>query len=181
MRYINSLFDFVKIYPKIKNSIASIDIEQESMNGKISLIGISKMYNSYPEHIALVKGINLGKTQIKSQLKKTRAVLTFNGHFHDIPRIKEEFGDCFAKTTVHIDLHRISGLLKYPLGLKNLEKLFDIPRTTKASHPVYLYKAYQDTHDIKYLSKLVSYNYFDTINLHFLANILYTIAKNKGY
>ena len=175
------LDEFRRWYGKTRENACAIDLEMQKFDKDIAVCGMSWLRNGMPEYRSLIHNQNLSKKNLKQYLKYAKAILTFNGNWHDIPKIEEEFGRILPARARHFDLYEISGLLGYRCSLQRLEAMLGIERKEEIrTGAIRLWQRYKATGRTKYLQQLLTHNYYDTTNLHKLADKLWKMA-NENY
>lgn len=162
-----------RIYPYFDEECCFLDIETDSA-GRITLVGISDYYDTK----TFVKGFNLDKRQVESELQKFKLVVTFNGGSFDLPKLKKEL---MIKLAVpHIDLKPLCVNLGFKGGLKEVEKMLNLKRPAHLyGNPVDLWKAFQASGDKEYLELLIDYNKEDIENLKWITDYVYKKMTEK--
>ena len=111
-----------------------------------------------------VKGFNLEKRLIGSELQKFKLVVTFNGGAFDLPKLKKELA--IELTVPHLDLKPLCVNLGLKGGLKEVEQILELKRPAHLyGNPVDLWKAFHASGDKEYLELLIDYNKEDIENL----------------
>lgn len=173
---------WIDLFEKYKDNLICLDIELTKFNGDISLVGIYEPKEGLIECSTLIRGKNLTRNELGKFISKNKLIITFNGLNHDIIKINKEFPGIISKGTKIIDLYILAKSINYGASLKTLEYTFGIDRLTmnseKKGQAVRLWKEYKKG-NLDSLKKLIDYNAQDTINLYFLAEKLFDIAKNK--
>ncbi|MBI2102763.1 ribonuclease H-like domain-containing protein [Candidatus Woesearchaeota archaeon] len=110
-----------RLYPQFNEECCFLDIETDSL-GKITVVGLSDYYNTK----IFVKGFNLEKRLIGSELQKFKLVVTFNGGAFDLPKLKKELA--IELTVPHLDLKPLCVNLGLKGGLKEVERILELKR-----------------------------------------------------
>ncbi len=149
---------------------AYLDIET-AFDGRVSVIGIyvpgRKMVQLTGDQVT---DLNLDKA-----LEGVRTVITFNGTAFDLPVIRKKLGYDILDIAEHRDLLKECRRRGIRGGLKRIEALFGIHRTTRVvdgTQAPGLWYRYESFGDEKARSELLDYNREDCVNLEILEAIL---------
>ena len=165
---------FCKWFSEHKNETLALDVEMQSISGSVAVVGLARLYNSYPEYQALVAGRGLNKEAIEKHLGGIKVIMTFNGGGHDLIEISRILG--YRPDVAHIDLMMVSRELGITGGLKDIERQLGVKRDFCLKvGPIDLWRRYEASHDKRHLKHLLDYNYEDTVNLFEVAEKLLTI------
>jgi uncharacterized protein YprB with RNaseH-like and TPR domain/predicted nuclease with RNAse H fold len=165
--------DLWRLYPEFKDYTAFLDIETTGLSfcyDDITLIGL---YDGNDVKI-FVQGQNLG--DFKSEIKKYKIIVTYNGTLFDLHFIRDKFGQQFIPP-VHIDLRFLLKRLGYTGGLKAVEKKMNICRDEGIADlsgfdATVLWNRYVRGDDYA-LESLVRYNLADIVNLKTMLEFAY--------
>ena len=149
---------------------AYLDIET-TFEGQISLVGI---YVPGRDIVQLV-GHQVTDVNLETVLNGIETVVTFNGAAFDLPVIKRMTGLDLLDIVHHRDLLSVCRRRGIKGGLKRIEILFGIGRTTNVVDGVHaprLWQKYEMYNDEDALAELMAYNSEDCTNLEILENIL---------
>ena len=164
-----------RLVPDFRDSIAYVDIETTGLSKSYNEITTIALYDGKAVH-TYVNGKNL--TQFKTDIKKYKMIVTYNGKTFDIPFIESYFGITLNHT--HIDLRYLLKDLGLTGGLKIIEQRLGIDRGDLRSvdgfFAVTLWHEYKRRSNEKALETLLAYNCADVVNLEFL--LLYVFNKN---
>ena len=179
---IDGLSYWCSLYDKYKYEAICLDIETIGMNKEISVICFYQPKDGPIEVIQLVRGNDLNVENIKQAMLGCKLLITYNGIYFDLPRIKREFPNSIPEDIPVLDLFRFSKKLGAFTNLKVLEQTFRIERlrddTQKRGIAVKLWKKFSEFGNSEALDKLLEYNKQDAINLFPLAERLVEMAKN---
>ncbi len=160
-----------RLYGDFRDNCAFLDIETTGMTlygHEITVIGLydgEQMYH-------FINGQNLEEFQ--DAIEGYHLLVTFNGARFDLPFITSSFPN-FQFRQAHIDLRHVARRLGYRGGLKSIEPLFGICRTSEIQEmsgyeAVILWHEYlQGNQDA--LQRLLLYNEADVVNLKTIMEI----------
>jgi uncharacterized protein YprB with RNaseH-like and TPR domain len=149
---------------------AYLDIET-AFDGRISLIGI---YKPGGEMVQLSGG-QVTDLNLAAALEGVGVVVTFNGTAFDLPVIRRTLGIDILDLAGHRDLLKVCRKHGIRGGLKKVEALFGIRRTSRimdGRHAPWLWQRYETVGDEDALGELLAYNRDDCVNLEILERIL---------
>jgi uncharacterized protein YprB with RNaseH-like and TPR domain len=179
-----SLLHWCDLYNKFKYSSLCLDIETTHFNGPISVIGLYQPKEGVMECLQFIKHQNLSRENLVQSFKNCKMLITFNGRYFDVPKVKKEFPGVISDSLPIVDLYLISRKLKLNTNLKTLENTFSINRPFLSSkrkvRPTRLWQNYEKTKNPRFLELLLEYNRQDTINLYPLAEELISLAYRMG-
>lgn len=142
---------------------AYLDIETDR-DGNISVIGISVGNRQFRQFV----GKTITGRQVENCLRSAATIVTFNGDSFDLPQIKKQLNLDLSLTHHSHDLFKVKKQLKIRGGLKELEKLYGIQRTTEGVNgfkAVQLWEIYKRHGRRDALELLLQYNKEDVLNL----------------
>lgn len=159
-----------RLFEAFRDEAVYLDIETNGYHSGITVIGLSDGV----ETKTLVKGFNLDKALLQSELSKYKLLVTFNGASFDVPVIERYFG--FKLGMPHVDLRFVCQRIGLTGGLKEIERQTGIKRRAevegiRGEDAVYLWEMWRSTGNREYLEKLVMYNEEDILNLKPLAKL----------
>ena len=168
-----------RLFPDIRSSAIYLDIETNGLTGPPQgTITTIALYDGQSV-FHYVKGRNLA--QFPEDIRKYKAIVTYNGKCFDIPFIESYFG--IRLDPVHIDLRYLLKSLGYKGGLKKCEKSLGIDRGkldgVDGFFAVVLWNDFMKTGNEKALETLLAYNIQDVINLEMLMVAAYNL-KLRG-
>jgi len=151
---------------------AYLDIETDR-KGNVCVIGI------FTEDIGFVQlyGEDITTNNVEAAICKATTIVTFNGEGFDLPFIKKSLNLDLQVTHYSLDLFKIKKRLGIKGGLKDLEKMFGIPRKTDGLNgykAILLWERYTKNGHLDALDLLLEYNKEDVLNLVALEKILLT-------
>lgn len=149
---------------------AYLDIET-TFDGEISVVGI------YVPGRGLVQltGGDVTDVAITDALEGVSSVVTFNGSSFDLPFIRRVAGVDIRDLAEHVDLMRVCRKRGLRGGLKRIEVLLGISRSsgvTDGREAPRLWQRFVNDDDRSALEKLLLYNREDVVNLELLEEIL---------
>lgn len=171
-----------RLFEEFKGEAVCLDIETNGLHmrygGYITLVGL---YDGI-EWRYLIKDENLTPQNLYRALKGYKYLITFGGTFFDIPFLENSFSNIRINIP-HFDLCCASQKLGLKGGLKKLEALYGISRDESVSgfngyDAVKLWR-YTQKGSLQARELLLRYNMHDTVNLYYLADILYKTLRNQ--
>ncbi len=163
-----------RLFTEFRHSTAYLDIETNGLGGPAAYITTISLYDGKSIYY-YVNGKNLD--DFKTDIKKYKLLVTFNGRCFDIPFI-ESFLD-ISVDQAHIDLRFVLKDLGFTGGLKNCEKKLGIDRGdldgVDGYFAVLLWREFKEKRNHKALETLLAYNIQDVINLEPLMVIAYNL------
>lgn len=156
-----------RLFSEFRGQTGYLDIEtngQMPPHGYITAISLydGKTARSY------VRGKNLD--DFKSDVKRFKVIVTYNGKCFDVPFIQRSLG--IRMPQAHIDLRCVLGSLGFKGGLKGCERRMGLDRGVLSGADGYtavrLWHDYERNGNHKALDTLLAYNALDTVNLETL-------------
>ncbi|MCE2849763.1 MAG: ribonuclease H-like domain-containing protein [Chloroflexaceae bacterium] len=142
---------------------AYLDIET-TLDQRISVAGI---YRADQGTIQLIDG-GINDVTLYTALAEVHALVTFNGSGFDLPVIRQRLRVNLLHDFTHSDLMYVCRKRGLRGGLKRIESMVGIARTTSGMSGFdapRLWRRYEDEHDQHALELLLQYNQEDIINL----------------
>jgi uncharacterized protein len=142
---------------------AYLDIETDRA-GNVCVIGIFCQARGFVQF----HGDNVTADNLIKALDSTKTIVTFNGDLFDLPTLNKSFQLDLKVTHLSVDLFKVKKTLGLRGGLKELEKMFGIPRKTEGIDgykAVQLWERYQKKGHAAALDLLLEYNKEDVLNL----------------
>lgn len=170
-----------RLFDRFKKDAICLDIEtngyQPRQGGYVTVVGL---YDGF-EYKYLIRGENLTTENLNKALEGYKYLITFHGSVFDIPFLMRTFPN-LRFNIPHFDLCLAARKLKLNIGLKKLENLFGIKRDDSIKGldgyaAVKLWDEYKKG-SLEAREILLMYNKSDTVNLLFLAEILYEKLKD---
>lgn len=170
--------EFWRLYNWLKDYAIYLDIETDEF-GRLLVISL---YNG--EFVrTFVRNFNLDFHVLHSILDNAKMLVTFNGSSFDIPILKH-----YVKINkkIHFDLRPVFVRLGYNIGLKSIEKRFNIKRDDdivdfRGKDALEFWKFFRTTGSKNALDLIIRYNRYDAVNLEKLASISYKLMKNRVF
>jgi len=168
-----------RTYNDFKDEAVFLDIET-GRRGEVTVIGL---FNNF-ETKTMIRGINLDKKILESELKKYKLLITFNGKTFDMPVLKKYFN--IQLKIPHIDLLHVCRRINLDGGLKEIEKTLNIKRNKILKHvkghdAAELWRCFNATGDQDFLDMLIAYNEEDCINLKTIAELAIKKLWNQTF
>jgi uncharacterized protein YprB with RNaseH-like and TPR domain len=162
-----------RLYRDFRHSCAFLDIETTGMTiygHEITVIGL---YDGRSTH-QFINGLNM--EEFEDAIDSYDLLVTFNGSRFDLPFISGYFRNLQFRQA-HIDLLHVVRRLGYRGGLKSIEPLFGIARSTEIREmsgyeAVVLWHEYQQGNG-ESLRKLLLYNEADVVNLKIILDTVW--------
>jgi uncharacterized protein YprB with RNaseH-like and TPR domain len=142
---------------------AYLDIETDR-SGKVCVIGVFLQGHGFIQ----MYGTDITAENLEEILSQATTLVTFNGDLFDLPVLEKSFNLDLKSRHLSIDLHKVKKKLGIKGGLKELEKMYGIPRNTwgiNGYKAILLWEKYQRTGRSEALALLLEYNREDVINL----------------
>lgn len=149
---------------------AYLDIET-TFEGQISIVGIHIPGRGMTQ----LTGAQVTDVHLARALEGVKTVVTFNGTAFDLPVIRRKTGLDILDVAGHRDLLSVCRSRGIKGGLKRVEVLFGIQRTSDVVDGMYaprLWFMWETYGNEDALDKLLAYNREDCVNLEILENIL---------
>lgn len=173
-----------RLYDFFKDEVIFLDIETSLAGKKNSYLTVIGIYDGDNTKI-MVKNVNLDINALKTELKKYKLIITFNGSSFDLPFLKKKYPELVPEIP-HIDLRHLCARLGLIGGLKQIEKQLGIKRNNMiveklcGGDPLKLYRMFLGSSDTYYLKLLVEYNEEDVINLKKITDYVINKIKNEN-
>jgi uncharacterized protein YprB with RNaseH-like and TPR domain len=149
---------------------AYLDIETDRQ-GNVCVIGIFCQPGGFVQFYGdEVTAVNLGNV-----LSSAKTIVTFNGDSFDLPTLDKNFNLDLRTNSLSLDLFKVKKHLGLRGGLKELEKMYGIPRKTEGMNgykAIILWEKYLKRGQKSALRQLLEYNKEDVLNLVTLEQIL---------
>jgi uncharacterized protein len=142
---------------------AYLDIETDRQ-GNVCVIGILSEREGFVQFYG--QEITAGK--LENALSGAKTIVTFNGDCFDLPTLDKYYNLDLKGTCSSLDLLKVKKNLGLKGGLKELEKMYGIPRKTEGIDgykAILLWEKYLKRGHKKALKLLLEYNKEDVINL----------------
>jgi len=160
-----------RLYENFRNEACFFDIETTGLDARHSDVTTASFHRG-GETTTLVRGEDLTRAAVGEQFAEASLLVSFNGKRFDVPFLERAFD--LDVDRPHIDLMYPCRRLGLTGGLKPIERAVGIERDRpelSGRDAVRLWHQYERGDD-RALSKLVSYNRADTVNLESLLGIV---------
>ncbi len=158
---------------------AYLDIETDRQ-GNVCVIGIFSHAGGFVQFY----GDRVTADNVGSALSGAKTIVTFNGDCFDLPTLDKYFNLDLKGTCCSLDLLKVKRNLGLPGGLKELEKMYGIPRKTEGMNgykAILLWEKYLKRGKKQALKLLLEYNKEDVLNLVRLEEIFLERLKEMDY
>jgi hypothetical protein len=162
-----------------------LDIETDGLS-RDSLVTVVTVHRKN-ETFTLTEGIDLDPESLSEALEGSKLLVTFNGSCFDIPVLKNSFPTVDLDIP-QFDLRFASRKVGFKGGLKPLEIELGIQREediegVDGAMAVHLWHQWERHGDEDALRILREYNRADTINLEYIAGVIYDklVKEHAGY
>jgi uncharacterized protein len=146
-----------------------LDIESDR-SGNVCVIGMFLPNTGFVQFY----GNEMTPSNVVNVLMRATTIVTFNGDSFDLP-VLNKFCNLDISLTHHsIDLHKVKKSLGIKGGLKELERMYGIPRKTEGIdgyRAIILWERYLKKGRLDALQLLLEYNKEDVLNLVSLEKI----------
>jgi len=146
-----------------------LDIESDR-SGNVCVIGMFLPGTGFVQFY----GSQVTPQNVVDVLMKATTIVTFNGDSFDLPLLNKFCNLDIGVTHHSIDLHKVKKSLGIKGGLKELEKMYGIPRKTEGIDgykAILLWERYLKKGRLDALRLLLEYNKEDVLNLVYLEKI----------
>lgn len=160
-----------RLYENFRDSACFFDIETTGLDARHSEV-TTVSFHQDGETTTLVRGDDLTRAAIETELSDAGLLVSFNGKRFDVPFLEESFGLDIGRP--HIDLMYPCRRLDLTGGLKTIERAVGIDRDRpdlSGRDAIRLWRQYERG-DREALRTLVSYNRADTVNLRSLMEVV---------
>lgn len=158
---------------------AYLDIETDR-HGNVCVIGIF----SQPGGFVQFYGDAITAGNLENALAGAKTIVTFNGDCFDLPTLDKYFDLDLKNTCASLDLLKVKKNLGLRGGLKELERMYGIPRKTEGIDgykAILLWEKYVKRGQKGALRLLLEYNKEDVINLVRLEEIFVEQLREMNY
>lgn len=148
-----------------------LDIESDR-SGNVCVIGMFLPGTGFVQYY----GNEVTPQNVVDVLKKATTIVTFNGDLFDLPLLNKFCNVDIRLTHESIDLHKVKKSLGIKGGLKELERMYGIPRKTEGIDgykAIILWERYLKKGRLDALRLLLEYNKEDVLNLVSLEKIFF--------
>jgi len=174
-----------RMYDHFKDDAAYLDIETDglSRDSLITVVTVHRKDRTY----TLTEGFDLDPESLSEALDGAKMLVTFNGSCFDVPVLKNSFPEVDFDIP-QFDLRFASRKVGFKGGLKPLEIELGIHRSediidVDGAMAVHLWHQWERNSDEDALNILREYNRADTINLEYIAGIIYDrlVTDHAGF
>ena len=166
-----------RLYPYCRDSVAYVDIETTGLSWDENCITTIALYDGVQVR-TYVQGRNL--EDFADDILNYSLLVTWNGRSFDAPILRRSLN--IPLDMPHLDLLPVFRKLDLRGGLKKVEKTLGIDRDTLDGvdgwMAVRLWRAFERTHDERFLETLLAYNVADVLSLEYLA--AYAVSRHTG-
>jgi uncharacterized protein YprB with RNaseH-like and TPR domain len=170
-----------RLYDFFREDCCYLDIEASSVaDGYVTVVGL---FDGIDTKI-MINGVNLDYSALKTELRKYKMIVSFNGLTFDKPFLEKHFPELLPNIP-HFDLRHACQKVGLRGGLKQVEQQLGILRKNQivdrmyGGDPIKLWRMYRATGDDYYLKLLVEYNEEDIVNLKPIAEFVYQLLAEK--
>jgi uncharacterized protein len=158
---------------------AYLDIETDRQ-GSVCVVGIFSQSGGFVQFY----GDGITADNVENALSGAKTIVTFNGDLFDLPTLDKSFNLDLKGTCCSLDLLKVKKSLGLRGGLKELEKMYGIPRQTEGIDgykAILLWEKYLKRGQKGALKLLLEYNKEDVLNLVRLEEIFLEQLKGMDY
>jgi uncharacterized protein YprB with RNaseH-like and TPR domain len=174
-----------RMYDRFKDDAAYLDIETDglSRDALVTVVTVHRKNKTY----TLTEGFDLDSESLSDALDGSKLLVTFNGSCFDVPVLRNSFPEVDFDIPQY-DLRFASRKVGFKGGLKPLEIELGIHRSediidVDGAMAVHLWHQWKKHGDEDALNILQEYNRADTINLEYIAGVIYgkLVTEHAGY
>ena len=174
-----------RMFDHFKDDAAYLDIETDglSRDALVTVVTVHRKDRTY----TLTEGFDLDPESLSKALKGSKILVTYNGSCFDVPVLKNSFPEVDLDIPQY-DLRFASRKVGYKGGLKPLEIELGIHRSedildVDGAMAVHLWHQWKRNGDEDALNILQEYNRADTVNLEYIAGVIYgkLVTDHAGY
>ena len=187
-------FSLADIFPKsehwrlfnhFRDDAAYLDIETDglSRDALVTVVTVHRKDGTY----TLTEGFDLESDSLSKALEGCKMLVTFNGSCFDVPVLRNSFPEVDLDIPQY-DLRFASRKVGFKGGLKPLEIELGIHRSedildVDGAMAVHLWHQWKRHGDEDALNILQEYNRADTVNLEYIADVIYgrLVTEHAGY
>lgn len=163
-----------RLYPNFREEAVFLDIETTglSRHAAITVVGVARA----GRFRALVRGQDLTRQELASQLEGAKMIVTFNGASFDLPMLRGRYNNP-GLDLPHLDLRFLARRTGLTGGLKRIEGKLGLERDREfammtGEDAVHLWHLWDRRGNRKALDLLLQYNEADVMNLVEVADII---------
>ena len=174
-----------RMFDHFKDDAAYLDIETDglSRDALVTVVTVHRKDRTY----TLTEGFDLDPESLSKALKGSKILVTYNGSYFDVPVLRNSFPEVDLDIPQY-DLRFASRKVGFKGGLKPLEIELGIHRSedildVDGAMAVHLWHQWKRNGDEDALNILQEYNRADTVNLEYIAGVIYgkLVTEHAGY
>ena len=174
-----------RMFDHFKDDAAYLDIETDglSRDALVTVVTVHRKDRTY----TLTEGFDLDPESLSKALEGSKILVTYNGSCFDVPVLRNSFPEVDLDIPQY-DLRFASRKVGYKGGLKPLEIELGIHRSedildVDGAMAVHLWHQWKRNGDEDALNILQEYNRADTVNLEYIAGVIYgkLVTDHAGY
>lgn len=174
-----------RMFGHFKDDAAYLDIETDglSRDALVTVVTVHRKDRTY----TLTEGFDLDPETLSEALEGAKMLVTFNGSCFDVPVLKNSFPEVDFDLPQY-DLRFASRKVGFKGGLKPLEIELGITRSddiegVDGAMAVHLWHQWTRHSDEDALNILQEYNRADTVNLEYIADVIYgkLVREHAGF
>ena len=174
-----------RMFDHFKDDAAYLDIETDglSRDALVTVVTVHRKDRTY----TLTEGFDLDPESLSKALKGSKILVTYNGSCFDVPVLRNSFPEVDLDIPQY-DLRFASRKVGFKGGLKPLEIELGIHRSedildVDGAMAVHLWHQWKRNVDEDALNILQEYNRADTVNLEYIAGVIYgkLVTEHAGY
>ncbi len=174
-----------RMFDHFKDDAAYLDIETDglSRDALVTVVTVHRKNQTY----TLTEGFDLDSESLSKALEGSKILVTYNGSCFDVPVLRNSFPEVDFDIPQY-DLRFASRKVGYKGGLKPLEIELGIHRSedildVDGAMAVHLWHQWKRNGDDDALNILQEYNRADTVNLEYIAGVIYgkLVTDHAGY
>lgn len=174
-----------RMFDHFKDDAAYLDIETDglSRDALVTVVTVHRKDRTY----TLTEGFDLDPESLSKALEGSKILVTYNGSCFDVPVLRNSFPEVDLDIPQY-DLRFASRKVGYKGGLKPLEIELGIHRSedildVDGAMAVHLWHQWKRNSDEDALNILQEYNRADTVNLEYIAGVIYgkLVTEHAGY
>jgi uncharacterized protein YprB with RNaseH-like and TPR domain len=161
-----------RLYPSFRDDVVFLDIETTGLSrySAITVVGLARG----DRFRALVRGQDLTRQELASELEGAEMIVTFNGASFDLPMLRDHLAPP-GLDLPHLDLRFLARRVGLSGGLKSIERQLDLVRDREfammtGQDAVHLWNLWDRRGNGRALDLLLQYNEADVVNLREVAD-----------
>ncbi len=161
-----------RLYPSFKEDVVFLDIETTGLSrwSAVTVVGLARA----GDFRALVRGEDLTRQELESELADAKMIVTFNGASFDLPILRQHFS-AKGLDLPHLDLRHLARRVGLSGGLKSIERQLGLARDREfammtGEDAVRLWHLWERAGNRKARDLLLMYNEADVVNLRQVAD-----------